>query len=276
VQRKTMMKRFAGASAAAALAVAGLAVGVAQGSGERRADWVTYRDTWVLQAGDAEIVFPPPPPEEEPEEAAPEGAPAPEVAPTSTDAQPDLPFLAARHGGDGDRDWDRDHDRGDDRDRDRDDGGDDDGGDDEGGDDEGGDDEGGDGEVVDVRSEFPPTGTSFHFSEAVLRSAGRGFEAGRQIGAGGGQYDFGVDRALARVSYDIERRGSIEGAFTIVYADEVGAPTDPAAPFEIAIIGGTGDFAGISGTMTIYDETDARDPDQGLGKAVIDAVLPRR
>jgi hypothetical protein len=232
--------RFAAACGIASVAVAGLTVSVAQGRGGRQATWVTFQETWVLKAGDDAVLVLPPAgagTDEESGGASPEARAASGAAP-EPGTSADL-RAAGRPDDDGPADVPPDA-------------------------------------GIDPASFFPPAGARGLYTDGVFRSTGRGFRAGERIGDEGGTFEFGLDRALVRASYDIWDRGTIEVAFSFSYADEVAAPTDPAPPFQLAILGGTGDFAGISGTITVYDETDARDPEDTLGKAVIDAVLPRR
>lgn len=270
------MTRIAATCGVVTVALGGLAAGVAQGGGSRQAAWVTFEEVWILEVDEERTVFLPAdvPEDDGTEQGAPDDDPAAPVADVEASPAPDEAPVVSAQGVDRDRDRDRHHHR--DRDRrhhhhrDRDRGG------------------RGDHPVEeepdgtdpvswqDAAAFFPPPGSRFFYTDKVHRSVGRGFQAGDRIGDEGGQFDFGVDRALATVSFELWGRGTIEASFAFSYVEELAAPTDPAPPYALAITGGTGDFKGITGEITIYDDTDANDPDDLLGKAVIDALLPRQ
>lgn len=248
------------AAAATVMAVTMAGAGVAQGHGGRRAEWRTFEETWVLEAdGDRSALV------------LPGGSQRAESTLATTllpgahdpgDGRPPDPALRGQTEGEGDEQRQDDdetpgaHDG-------------------EAPAEDGGETPSEDGvEAPDEGSGLPPLGSTLYYTDGVYRGVGRGFRAGRGIGDEGGQYDFGVDRVLGRISFDIRGRETIEASFSFTYESVIEEETDPVPPFELAIIGGTGEFRGISGEITISDDTDANDPDDTVGKATIDAVLP--
>lgn len=240
--RRTRLKV---AAAITVMAVTMAGVGVAQGHGGRKAEWRTFDETWVLEAdGDRSALVLPGGSEES---ASTLGTTlVPGAHGTGDDPAPD-PALAPPEEDGGEQPQADGEVPGEDG-----------------------------GEAPAEGSGLPPLGSTFYFTDGVHRSVGRGFQAGRRIGDEGGQYDFGVDRVLGRISFDIWGRGTIEASFSFTYESVIEEETDPVPPFKLAITGGTGDFRGISGEITISDDTDANDPDDTVGKAEIDAVLPWR
>ena len=114
---------------------------------------------------------------------------------------------------------------------------------------------------------IPPPGSMFFFRDEIYAAAGEGTERGARIGTGYGNCTVGTAGALCEVHASVDGRGSIEFAFAFAFSD-FEAPPD--ASFAVAVTGGTGEFAGISGELLI-DETD---PD--ASRAELDAVIPRR
>ena len=127
------------------------------------------------------------------------------------------------------------------------------------------------GEPPSSEEELPPAGSAVYFTDAIYASAGAGFERGEQIGRDFGTCTLTVDAALCHVHTRIDERGTIEAQFAFAFDQEEPQPGEPIAA---AIVGGTGEFRGISGQVLVYDADDETDPTDTLERIELDAVVP--
>lgn len=116
-----------------------------------------------------------------------------------------------------------------------------------------------------TEDELPAPGSMFFFRDEIYAAAGAGTAKGARIGTSYGQCSVGTDGALCDVHASLLPRGTVELSFSFAFAD-IDAPQTTRLP--VAVLGGTGEFAGISGELVV-DETD---PD--ASRAELDATVP--
>jgi hypothetical protein len=112
------------------------------------------------------------------------------------------------------------------------------------------------------------------FRDEIYSAAGTGTEKGARIGTAYGNCTVGTAGALCETHASFSdpmrpQRGTIELKFAVDFNVPPPAP-GVVVPVRLAVTGGTGVFAGISGELTFYESPG--DPN----RAELVAVTPRR